>query len=83
MTSFAATWMDPEIIILNKVSQADKVKYHEITNMDNTKKLTHKTETDSKILRPNMVIKGKMLGKTDGLEGWEWQMYTTVYEVNQ
>ena len=29
--SFAATLMDPEIIILNEVSQKDKDKYHGIT----------------------------------------------------
>ena len=29
--SFAATWMDPEIIILNKVSQKEKDKYHMIS----------------------------------------------------
>ena len=30
---FAATWMDLEIIILSEITQAVKVKYHEITNM--------------------------------------------------
>ena len=30
--SFAATWMDPEIIILRKVSQTEKDKY-DITHM--------------------------------------------------
>ena len=29
--SFAATWMDLEIIILSKVSQKEKVKYHMIS----------------------------------------------------
>ena len=32
---FAATWMDPEIIILSEVSQTEKVKYHDITHMWN------------------------------------------------
>ena len=27
---FAATWMDPEIIILNEISQTEKDKYHMI-----------------------------------------------------
>ena len=35
---FAATWMDLEIIILSKVSQTEKDKYH-ITYMWNLKKL--------------------------------------------
>ena len=26
--SFAVTWMDPEIVILNEVSQTEKYKYH-------------------------------------------------------
>ena len=28
---FAATWMDPEIIILSEVSQKEKDKYHTIS----------------------------------------------------
>ena len=31
MMPFAATWMDLEIIILSKVSQAEKDKYHAIS----------------------------------------------------
>ena len=27
---FAATWMDPQIIILHKISQTEKDKYHDI-----------------------------------------------------
>ena len=34
---FAATWMDLEIIILNKVSQTEKDKYHDISFMWNLK----------------------------------------------
>ena len=30
MMSFAATWMDLEIIILSKISQKEKEKYHMI-----------------------------------------------------
>ena len=29
--SFAATWVDPEIIILNEVNQKEKHKYHMIS----------------------------------------------------
>ena len=36
--SFAATWMDLEIMILTEVSQAEKDKYHDITYMWNLKK---------------------------------------------
>ena len=31
MTSFAATWMDLESIMLNEVSQKEKDKYHTIS----------------------------------------------------
>ena len=49
---FAATWMDLEIIILSKISQKEKDKYH-ITYMWNLKHDTnehiHETKTDSHI----------------------------------
>ena len=28
---FAATWMDPEMIILSEISQTEKDKYHKIS----------------------------------------------------
>ena len=37
--SFAATWMDLEIITLSEVSQTDKDKYHDNTYMWNLKKM--------------------------------------------
>ena len=48
--SFAATWMDLEIIILSEVSQIEKVKYHMILlicgiQKDDTIELIYKTET--------------------------------------
>ena len=47
---FAATWMEPEIIILSEVSQKEKDKY-DITYMWNLKydknELIYETETDS------------------------------------
>ena len=36
--SFATTWMDLEVIILNEVSQIKKDKYHDITQMWNLQK---------------------------------------------
>ena len=36
---FAATWRDLEIVILNKVSQREKEKYHDIPYMQNLKKI--------------------------------------------
>ena len=50
-STFAATWMDLEIIILNEVSQAEKDKYHMISLIcrilkNDTNELIYKTETD-------------------------------------
>ena len=49
---FAATWMDPEMVILNEVSQTEKEKLYDIPYMWNLKRndtneLIYKTETDS------------------------------------
>ena len=33
---FAATWMDPDIIILSKISQKEKDKYHMISHIYGT-----------------------------------------------
>ena len=41
--SFAATWMDLEILILSEVSQKEKDQYH----MYDTNELIYKTETNS------------------------------------
>ena len=73
--------MDLEIIISSEVSQTDKDTY-EITNMWNpikndTKELIHKTETDSKSLKPNLGLpNGKHSG---GGINWEVEMYTLKY----
>ena len=50
--SFAATWMDREMIVLSEVSQTEKDIYHVISLMcgiflNDTNKLIYKTETDS------------------------------------
>ena len=31
VTPFAATWMDPEMIILSEISQTEKDKYHKVS----------------------------------------------------
>ena len=48
----AATWMHPETVILNEVSQTEKDKYHMIslicrTYKNGTNELINKTEIDS------------------------------------
>ena len=55
ITSFAATWMDLEIIILSEVSQTEKDKYHMVslicvvlkkiqTNLVTKQKQTHRLQ---------------------------------------
>ena len=50
---FAATWMDPETVILSEVSQTDKEKYCMTSiicghlKRNNTNELIYKAETDS------------------------------------
>ena len=50
MMSFAATWMDPEIIILSELDRERHISYDIIYmwNLKNdTNELIYKTETDS------------------------------------
>ena len=50
--SFAATWMDLDIIILSEVCHTEKDKYHRIAFIcgifkNDTNEFIYKTETDS------------------------------------
>ena len=65
--TFAATWMDLDMIIRSEVSQTEKDKYHRISlicgNLKNgTNELIYKTETDSDIDNKLMVTKGEREG---------------------
>ena len=68
MITFAATWMDLEIIILSEVRQK-KTNIYEVTNIFNLikiiqKDLFTKQKTDSKFLKPNLWLpKRKCWGK--------------------
>ena len=61
---FAATWMDPEII-LSEISQTEKDKYHIISLIcgilkNDKNELTYKTEIDSQTWKTNLWLpKGK------------------------
>ena len=64
---FAATWMELETLILSKVSQKEKDKYHmNITYMQNLKYGTHepiyRIERDSYITNRLVVAKGEEKG---------------------
>ena len=56
---FAVTWRDLEMIILSKISQKEKFKYHLISHMWNLKKndtneLIYKMEIESKMQKTNI-----------------------------
>ena len=58
---FAATWIDPEIIILSEVSQAGKDKYHMTALICGiqkmyTNELIYKTEIDSQTWKTNLCL---------------------------
>ena len=62
--SFAATWMDLEIIIMSELSQTKKYKSYDITHMWNLKKikvtneLIYKKESESHVEKKLMVTRG-------------------------
>ena len=59
---FGATWMDLEIVILSKVSQTQKDKYHMILLISGILKkvndLIYKTEVESLMQNSNMFTRG-------------------------
>ena len=60
--SFAATWMDLEIIILSEVTQKEKERYYMISliceiyflKVTNTNEFIHKTETHKQTQKTNL-----------------------------
>ena len=72
---FAATWMDPEIIIPNEVSQTMKDKHYIVSFTCEIKKkdiieLICTTETDSQTLKNSWLPKGIVGNRRDGLGIW-------------
>ena len=70
---FAVTGLDPEFVILSKVSQAEKDKYHMRplicgTQNNSTNELIHKTETESQTQKTNVMF---TKGKEEGEINWE------------
>ena len=72
--SFAATWMDLEIIICSEIRQKEKEKYCDITYIWNlkkndTNKFIYKTEIDSQTQKTNLWLP-KGVGKGNKLGVW-------------
>ena len=81
---FAATWMDPEINILNEVSQIMKGKPYDIIYMWNLRKSyespyvqNRKRPTDFEKLI--VTKKDKCGGGRNGLGAFDWHIHTVVY----
>ena len=76
ITPFAATWMDPVIIILSEVShiKTNIVWYHlHVESKNDTNDFMHRIETDSQTWKTNFCFpKGESLpkGKGGGKEKW-------------
>ena len=82
--SFAATWMDLEIIILSEVSQAEKDKYHIISLLcgiqkNDTNELIYKTETDSQTLKTNLWLPSEESGGGGINQEIGVNIYTLLY----
>ena len=87
--SFAATWIDIEIIILSEVSQTEKDKYNMISHMWNLIKLykrTYKTEINSQISKailwlPLVETSG---GREEGInQEFGINKYTTIHKIEK
>ena len=80
---FAATWIDPEILILSEDS--GRQTPYDITYMQNLKKDTNelicRTEKDSQTLKNLQLPKGTgdRSGGREGLGVWDWHLHTEVY----
>ena len=80
---FAATWMNLEIIILSKVRQKEKDKYHMIYMWNlkyDTNEHIYQAKTDTDIENRLVVASGREGG---GWGVWEKQMQTIIYRVDK
>ena len=73
---FAATWMDLEMIILNKVSEKETKIPYDIIAMCNlkydTNELIYETETDSQTYRTDLWLPRESVG--GGGMDWEFEI---------
>ena len=79
ITSFAATWIDLEIIILSEVSQRQisyDITYIWNLKKNNTNELIYKTEIDPQTWKTNLWLPG---GK--GGRGINWKIGNDIYTL--
>ena len=82
---FAATWMELEIIRLIKARQWKTSIIHYHLYVESKKmmqmNLFTTTETDYQTLQTNLWLSRGQVGGRDGLEVWDWHIYTTIYRM--
>ena len=81
---FAATWMDPEIIILREVrgELAYDIPYIQKPKRNDTNELTYKTKIDSQTQRTNLQLQGRMGRGRDSWGVWKGHVQTAILKVN-
>ena len=80
--------MDLEIIILAKVSQKEKDRYHIISFIcgnlkHNTNEPIYRTETDSQTERTDCGCQGAVGWEREGLRVWDSQRQTCMYRMDK
>ena len=81
--SFAATWMDLEIIILSEASQRKTISYDiihmwNLIILNDTNELIYKAETDLQILKTNLWLPKGKCGRGYISGSWD-ETYTHYY----
>ena len=72
IVTFAATWMDLEIIMVSEISQIVRHKHCVLSLICRIKKKKrYKTKRDSRTTEKLMVTKGDRLRGRDGLRVWD------------
>ena len=84
---FAATWMQLQIIILSKVSQTEKDKYHMISHVWNLKYDTnepiYETENQRHREQTGGLPRGRGGWEKGGVGVWGQQMQTGIHRMDK
>ena len=70
---YAATWIDPEIVILSEVNQT----YHIWILKKSTNEFTYQPEVESQMWKTKLGIPGEK-GRRDKLRDWDWHIHTAA-----